>query len=358
MPVSSARRLTAHKAIGRLCASGLPGLELLRQVAAHVRAVVPYAAGGWLCTDPATLLFTAAFVENVEREDCLRIKANELAVEDFAKFDRIARRGRRAASLLAETGGQLDRSPRYREIYRRIGVQDELRAVFRAGGSVLGVGCWVRVGADPRFSQEDLAFVASVADLVGEGLRRALRLEQVEAGGGDVPGIVVLGPDDSVHSITPEARCLLEEMAVDVGMASGLPTVVHHVAQVARRGGWDGAAVHPPARIRLPSGRWLLVHASRLTGSEDGADRVAVVLQPARRAQLARLIVDLYGLTEREREVTELLVRGLAVKEIAGALAISLHTTRDHVKAIFEKFRVTSRPELTAKLVHGPTVRR
>ena len=84
----------------------------------------------------------------------------------------------------------------------------------------------------------------------------------------------------------------------------------------------------------------------------DGDERLAVVLQPARRAQLAPLIVDLYGLTEREREVTELLVRGLAIKEIAGALAISLYTARDHVKAIFAKFGVTSRPELTAKLFH------
>ena len=67
------------------------------------------------------------------------------------------------------------------------------------------------------------------------------------------------------------------------------------------------------------------------------------MLQPAGQSQLAPLLVGLYGLTEREREVTELLVRGLALEEIGRALGIN-------VKAIFAKLEVTSRPVLTAKL--------
>ena len=87
-------------------------------------------------------------------------------------------------------------------------------------------------------------------------------------------------------------------------------------------------------------------HPGRLKAGRDRSEHVR------HRAQLASLIVDLYGLTEREREVTELLVRGLAIKEIATTLSMSLHTTRDHIKAVFAKFRVSSRPELTAKLFH------
>jgi DNA-binding CsgD family transcriptional regulator len=350
-PVLSSRQARIRSTIAGICARGLPTVELFRHIAAHVHEAVPYASGGWLGTDPATLLFTGAFVENVEPDDCLRFKENELCRADFAKFARIASSGRRATTLRSETGGELHRSPRYREIYRPIDVQDEIRTVFQTGESVLGVGCFVRVGPTPHFSAADVLFFESIAGLVGEGLRRSL-LAESESAALPEPGVIVLEPDDSVHALTPAARCLLEEMAVDAGTSFELPSAIYHVARLARRACQQGAAVHVPLRLRLTSGRWLLIHASALTASADGVARLAVMLQPATRAQLAPLVVDLYGLTERERAVTELLVRGLAIKEIASALSISPHTTRDHVKAVFAKFRVSSRPELTAKLFH------
>jgi DNA-binding CsgD family transcriptional regulator len=75
------------------------------------------------------------------------------------------------------------------------------------------------------------------------------------------------------------------------------------------------------------------------------------MIEPARRAELAPIVVELFGLTDRERQVTELLVRGLATDEIAQSLWLSRHTVRDHVKTIFAKLDVASRPELTAKLL-------
>lgn len=77
-----------------------------------------------------------------------------------------------------------------------------------------------------------------------------------------------------------------------------------------------------------------------------------VILELARAAELAPIIVELYELSPRERQVTELLLRGLPIDEIAGALWISRHTVRDYIKAIFAKLGVGSRPELTAKLFH------
>jgi DNA-binding CsgD family transcriptional regulator len=52
--------------------------------------------------------------------------------------------------------------------------------------------------------------------------------------------------------------------------------------------------------------------------------------------------------------VTGLLLGGLATDDIATRLSISRHTLRDHVKAIFTKMGVGSRPELTAQLAHEP----
>ena len=93
----------------------------------------------------------------------------------------------------------------------------------------------------------------------------------------------------------------------------------------------------------------MVLHAAPLRG--PGADeRVAVMIEPARRADLAPLVVELYGLSDRERQVTALLARGLATDEIAQAMWLSRHTVRDHVKAVYAKLGVSSRPELTAKL--------
>ena len=66
------------------------------------------------------------------------------------------------------------------------------------------------------------------------------------------------------------------------------------------------------------------------------------------------LLLALHGLTERERDVTELLVAGLGTDDIAAKLHISRHTLRDHVKAIFTKVGVSSRPGLTAALAPEP----
>jgi DNA-binding NarL/FixJ family response regulator len=51
-------------------------------------------------------------------------------------------------------------------------------------------------------------------------------------------------------------------------------------------------------------------------------------------------------LTEREREVIELVCEGLKNKEIADRLFISLTTVRHHLTSIFGKLQVASRFEL------------
>jgi len=49
------------------------------------------------------------------------------------------------------------------------------------------------------------------------------------------------------------------------------------------------------------------------------------------------------GLTQREREVLELVAKGFSYAEIAGALTMSVHTVTTHVKSIYRKLEVSSR---------------
>lgn len=59
---------------------------------------------------------------------------------------------------------------------------------------------------------------------------------------------------------------------------------------------------------------------------------------------------DLAALSEREREVLQLLARGLRDKEIGHQLMISPATVKKHVEHILRKLQVRTRAEATAKL--------
>ena len=83
----------------------------------------------------------------------------------------------------------------------------------------------------------------------------------------------------------------------------------------------------------------------------DGPDaRVAILLEEARAPELAPLIVDAYGFTERERRVTELVAQGHTTREIANRLHVSTYTVQDHPESIFEKSGTSARGELVARL--------
>jgi two-component system response regulator DevR len=62
---------------------------------------------------------------------------------------------------------------------------------------------------------------------------------------------------------------------------------------------------------------------------------------------------ELSALTDRERDVLNLLAQGLVNKEIADKLFISTNTVKRHLKAIFEKLAVHTRSAATAKVTGG-----
>jgi DNA-binding NarL/FixJ family response regulator len=63
-----------------------------------------------------------------------------------------------------------------------------------------------------------------------------------------------------------------------------------------------------------------------------------------------------HNLTEREREILNLLVKGNSYKMIADQCFISMDTVRSHMKKIYEKLHVHSQTEAVAKAIHNQIV--
>jgi DNA-binding CsgD family transcriptional regulator len=59
-----------------------------------------------------------------------------------------------------------------------------------------------------------------------------------------------------------------------------------------------------------------------------------VIIEPAHPQEAAPLIIAAYGLSDRERAVTQLVLQGDATAEIARRLHISPLTVQDHLKQI------------------------
>jgi DNA-binding CsgD family transcriptional regulator len=318
----------------RLAHAGLGLHEYARAGARVLRRVVAFDAVAAVWFDPTAALPVDRWID----DPGLHLADIELDAAEIEKFRELAASGRRAARLSeAADGGREPPRPR--------GVGDELRVVdVGESGLRAGFVLYRRQGA-PHFTARDVNVLASFGGECAEAQR--LRLEQdLSADGGDSErGLLVLDDDDGIEMADSAAATWLDELGAT---SRRLPLVVAAVAERARAIE-SGRTAAVTVRARTPSGRWVLVRGSAL-GNEGGAPRIAVTLEPARAPELAEVIADAYGLTARERRVTELVAQGLPNVAIAGRLYLSPYTVQDHLKAIFEKLEVSSRGQLVAQL--------
>lgn len=346
--------LRAQHEIVRLCHAGLDSATLRREVMTHVRQVVPTDAWCFPTADPATLMITGNVGEGLPPDAAPRFFEVEYSEDDFNKFAELARRPRPVADLSEATGGDLSRSARWREVFHPLGLDDDLRAALVAEGSCWGYLALHRAGARGVFAAAELEFVSRVVDHLAEGLRVSLILDTAETEETtEGPGLVLLDDAFDVAATTPAAERWLGELRADERPDIGaLPASVYAVAARLRaleQSGSPGAELMPRSRLRTRSGRWLIVHATRLTdGGRRG--RIAVIIEPAHPAEVAPLIARAYDLSTREREIAQQVIRGSSTSEIAEQLFISGNTVQDHLKSIFEKVGVSSRRELVARI--------
>ena len=287
-------------------------------------------------------------------DTCSEFWRREFLSEDVNLYRDVARAQVPAAALRA-TARDPRVSGRYRRFLRPNGFDDELRAVLRVGESPWGSITLLRREGQPAFTRTETRLMASLSAPLGEALRvRARPAGSLGVVRHDRPGLLLFDRDGALVSANEQARAWLAELPTglvlpsDLGVAVPmwmLATVFRALAVAWARG--DGTA---RARVRTRRGLWLVCHASCLRGPDDSLGTIAVVVEPAKAAEIAPIIVQAYELTDREQQITRLIARGAATGDIAEELFLSAHTVRDHVKAIFQKVGVSSRGELVAKL--------
>lgn len=343
-----------HLEIIRLCHSTLDTQTLQTELLERLQTGIPFDALFFATTDPSTLLFTSSVHNEIPRWALRPFLENEFLQDDFNHFRVLVKKRQSVGILSEQTQHELSRSQRYRDILKPLALGDEMRAVFVANASCWGTLCLHRERSAPEYTTAEAAFLTSLTPHIAQGLRKAQLLTNASQSTTlDGPGVLILSEEYAIVSMNDVAAYWLAELTeAERGDKQGLPhsilTVLTRLRMV-EHGVAENLPVAPKLNVHTPSGRWLMLYASRLSRPSNQG-QIAILFEVAQPTEIAPLLFQAYQLTKREGEVTQLSLRGQSTQEIAQTLHISLNTVQDHLKAIFEKVDVSSRRELAGRI--------
>jgi DNA-binding CsgD family transcriptional regulator len=340
----------ARDRVAELARRGSDLVTFWRECTEVLQSAVPhYDKPCWYTLDPASLLITSHYHDGLP-EYPSQVLLHEYYGEDVNQVSDVVRSEAGISTLHEATGGDPSSSPSW-HMNMAMGGDQEMIAALRIGGAVWGAVGLYRAPGEPMFDSNEKAFLKAVGPDLAKGARTGLLVgEARDPQWPDSPGLVVLSEDGEVESTTQGVERWLSDLPggdLDAGM---LPPAVHAVAGRALRTaeGDDDPGQVALARVLSRSGTWIILHGTSLVAS--GSRRAAVIVEPGHPARITPLLMSAYGLTEREQEVTRLVLRGDSTGEIAERLVVSAHTVQEHLKKIFEKTAVRSRRELVGKV--------
>lgn len=329
----------ARQLIAATLPAALPGTSFAEEVMRSVNSVVGFDGYYLFAVDPITQLRCTMYAENGLRVATRRLVLNETVERDFNRYTELIRRPGHVG-VLAFRAAPEPRSPRLHEILRPQGFMSELRLVLVDGGRYWGALSLFRDERRHPFTDID----AEVATELAGPLCTAVRRHQVRRTGGEpmsgAAGVVLVGPDGEFLSVSAEAETWLGHLRSNGVNLDDVTRVVHEVARAAHDGRPDALC-----RVRTHDGHWLVISGTR---SPVGPVDVTVVIQPASVRQVLPAFAAWSGLSQRESEVLDLVADGLAAKQIARKLDLSVLTVNDHLRSTYRKTGVTGRNELLA----------
>lgn len=320
----------------------------------RLRTVLPFDAACCTTVDPVTLLTTGAITEQGIEAIHGNLLDNEYLDDDYNKFTELALAPVPAGSLWEATDGQPMRSHRYREVLQKAGFGDELRAVLKAGEACWGFLTMFRKKENGPFRPGEIALISEVGPLIASRLK-AKALSRMPGHEPEQPleeGIIVLNEQLVPVSLNSGGEYWMSKLQLmERQTQESLPGPIRAVSLRALAEEKPKAPGLPAARLcfRAENGQFLTLTASKLEGP-SGLIQIAVSFTATKASDLLPLITEAYGLTEREKEIVDHLLKGKSTKELAQSLHISAYTVQDHLKSIFSKAGVSSRRELISQL--------
>jgi DNA-binding CsgD family transcriptional regulator len=299
--------------------------------------------------DPASLLMTSHYHRGLDHFPREWLAA-EYYEDDVNQLADIATSQTGIATLHEATSGDPSRSPRWLRNMTLGGDQELIVRLRTRTGEVWGAIALYRASGEAAFAEHEKAFLLSIAPSLADAARRALLHGQAqEPEFPDAPALVILGPNLEPDSATPLADRWLNDLPDGDTTKGQLPSSVVAVASRALRMAHSpGPAETAVARVRTRSGGWAVLHGSVMMSS--GSPRAAIIIEAAHPGRLYPLLMSVYGLTEREKDVTQLVLQGASTSQIASELFVSSHTVQQHLKSIFDKTGVRSRRDLVGQV--------
>jgi DNA-binding CsgD family transcriptional regulator len=340
----------AAERIAELSTRGHDLVTFWRECTEVLEAAVPhYDKPCWYTLDPASLLITSHYHDGLPQYPPKMLR-HEYYGDDVNQISDVVRSEAGISTLHEATGGDPSSSPSW-QMNMEMGGDQELIAALRTGGAVWGAIGLYRAPDEPIFDSEEKAFLKAIGPDLARGARTGLLVgEARDPQWPDSPGLVVISEKGGVESTTPGVERWLSDLP-DGDLDEGrLPSAVHAVAGRALRTAQshDDPGEVALARVLSRSGTWIVLHGTSLVAS--GSRRAAVIVEPAHPARLTPLLMSAYGFTEREQDITRLVLRGHSTAQIAERLVVSPHTVQQHLKNIFQKIGVHSRRELVGKV--------
>ncbi|MCQ4207668.1 helix-turn-helix transcriptional regulator [Streptomyces longispororuber] len=323
----------------------------------------------WYTVDPASLLVTSHFRRgraDVPEELLEELMIHEHYGDDVNRIADLCRTATGMGGIHEATGGDVRASTRWRRSLE-VGSDQELRVSLRTGpDETWGALSLYREAGRPPFDADAHAVLRRIAPVVAHAVRRMLLPSAPGAGSGAAravnhgpdeggPGLVLLDRDFTVRSASPGTERRLRRLPGHDHGAAGLPVAVVAVAaatlRAVDRGGY--AARAPFARVVAADGGRLALYGTHVPGPGSG-DGIAVIIEQASPGRMLPLLLSAYELTDRERDVVRLILRGRSTAQIATGLSVTPHTVQQHLKSVFAKTGVRSRRDLVGILLSEP----
>lgn len=354
-----ARGLTAERVRQDVDVVARAGLDLdtfLEEAVASVARAVPWVSACVSTHDPSTHLLTSArkygHLRSVDSHDH-EFGLIEYGTVEPTAFTELAKAELPAAGVQLVHEGEIERSVRMsRFMLPHFGFGDEARMIFRDGGQVWGALALFRGIDDHPFDRADVELLASLSSHFARGVRTGMLSRLADApppAAPTGPAVVIVGSGDRIVQMSMGAEERIADL-VTAEVGGDPKAVVSSLVGAARRYARGESTLAPRCRVRGASGMWLVLHASPLTTFADREGDVVVTIEEARPPEIVALVVAAFGLTPRERDVTQLVLQGVDTKEIASTLHVSTYTVQDHLKAVFDKADVRSRRELISRI--------